>query len=136
MLTKNIKWYEPTELYVLTVNEYIKFGISSNWLRRQREYEIELEGEPFTKVHSINYSYRWQAELIEQILKWRLRKWAVSGRHEWIKHLQVQNVLDCLNQIREVIEEEFDRHYHIHNYGDDRYDWYKQIANGYFYDGE
>ena len=84
-------------------------------------------------IKQIEFETRWQAELIEQIVKWRLRKWAVHGTHEWIT-LPVQPVLDCISQSKKEIEKEYHKHQFIHKRGNERYDYYKQIAAMYFYD--
>ncbi len=64
-------------------------------------------------------------------MKWRLRKWAVNGRHEWIQ-LPIQPVLDCLNQTITEMENEYERHKYIHKNGNNRWDFYRQLAEIYF----
>lgn len=83
------------------------------------------------RIKSIPFDFRWEAELIEQIVKWRLRKWAVYGRHEWVE-LPIQPVLDCISQTIAEIKPEFQKHQHIHTKGTNRWDFYKQIAHYYF----
>ena len=101
MKTELIEWKKPTLLYVLIVNGFVKFGISSNWERRKRDYDRDL-GSTYTVLKKIDFDHRWHAELIEQIVKWRLRKWVAPGRHEWIE-LPIQRVLDCISQtIKEI----------------------------------
>lgn len=131
MKTELINWNKPTAFYVLTVNSFVKFGITSNWDRRMKMYDKELSSSDYTIIKRIEFDTRWQAELIEQIVKWRLRRWAVNGRHEWIE-LPVQPVLDCINQSVQEIEPEFDKHEYIHKNGKERWGFYKQIAQIYF----
>ena len=69
--------------------------------------------------------------MIEQIMKWRLKKWVVDGRQEWVI-LPIQPVIDCLNQTKYEIEKEFDKHKYIHKNGKNRWDFYRQIAEIYF----
>lgn len=111
----------------------MKFGITSNWERRKRSYEKELNSIPFKVIKRIDFSFRWQAELIEQIVKWRLRRWAVNGRHEWVE-LPIQIVLDCISQSIKEIEPEFDRHQYIYKRESEIWDFYKHIAQYYFND--
>ena len=118
-------------MYVLVVNSYVKFGITSNWTGRMKAYEKELQSCAFKVIKRIEFDTRWQAELIEQIVKWRLRKWAVHGRHEWVE-LPIQPVLDCINQSITEIKPEYIKHEYIHNKGVERWDFYKQIAHYYF----
>ncbi len=129
--TESIDWNKPTILYVLIVNSFVKFGITSNWDKRMKMYDKELKSSVYTVIKKIDFNTRWQAELIEQIVKWRLRKWAVNGRHEWVK-LPIQPVLDCINQSLKEINPEFEKHKYIHTNGKERWDFYKQIAQYYF----
>jgi hypothetical protein len=64
------------------------------------------------------YDKRREAELIEQIVKWRLRPWCIEGRHEWID-APIQIVLDCYLDTRNRVTPE------INKYGG----YYKQIAD-------
>jgi hypothetical protein len=133
MKTELIDWKRPSILYILVVNSFIKFGITSNWEKRKKAYNKELGLNHFSVIKKIEFEFRWQAELIEQIVKWRLRRWVVNGRHEWVQ-LPIQPVLDCINQTIKEIEPEYHRHKYIHKKGVDRWDFYKQIAHKYFDD--
>jgi hypothetical protein len=133
MKTEDIDWEKETELYFFVADRFIKFGISSNWERREKTYRrTELKDIEFLKVKTVIFEKRWQAELIEQVMKWRLRRWAVPGRHEWIENLTLQNVVDCYHEIRKELFPEFYRYEYIHRHGSDRWDFYKQIASYYF----
>lgn len=131
MLTEDIEWDKETELYVLVVNQYVKFGISSNWESREKAYVNELGDIRFNIIKKIVYPNRWQAELIEQVIKWRLRKWVVPGRHEWVES-SIQIVMDCLHHTHHDLGAEFDKHEYIHLQGKNRWDYYKQIAEYYY----
>jgi hypothetical protein len=128
-----IDWQKETILYVLIVNNFVKFGITSNLQKRKKSYEKELSQYTFQFVKKIKFETRWEAELIEQIVKWRLRRWAVNGRHEWIE-LPLQPVLDCISQSINEIKPEFQKHKYIHHNGKNKWDFYKQIAHYYFDD--
>ncbi|NVK53089.1 MAG: hypothetical protein HWD85_09155 [Flavobacteriaceae bacterium] len=131
MRTEDIEWYKPTEFYILVVSSYVKIGISSNWEKRKKLYEREFIDIEFQKLKSIQFEFRWQAELLEQVVKWRLRRWVVPGRHEYF-NLQIQTVLDCFYQTKNELEPEFIKHSHIHKKGKNRWDFYRQIAEAYF----
>lgn len=131
MNESKIDWQKETILYVMVVNSFVKFGITSNMERRIKSYERELSEYTFQFVKKINFETRWKAELIEQIVKWRLRKWVVDGRHEWTE-LPLQPVIDCINQSINEIKPEFQKHEYIHHKGKNRWDFYKQIAHYYF----
>lgn len=133
MNTELIDWEKPTTMYILIADAYVKFGITYSWLRREKAYEKELNTYPFRVIKQIEFDARWQAELIEQIVKWRLRKWAVHGRHEWIE-LPIQPVLDCIHHSIKEIKPEYGKHKYIHSKGTERWDFYKQIAQYYFKD--
>lgn len=130
MTTDQINWHAPTTLYVFVTDKFVKFGITSNWKRRFKLYDSELIG-GYTIIKKISFDTRWEAELIEQIVKWRLRKWAVYKTHEWI-NLPVQAVLDCIHDSKRELESEYEKHKFIHKKGKDRYAFYKQIAAIYF----
>ena len=130
---ENINWEQRTELYIFIADKYIKFGITTDWAKRERQYrKNELVDLDFKKYKGDFYDRRWKAELIEQIMKWRLRDWAAPGRHEWVIGLTLLNVVDCYKQIVKEIEPEFDKYEYIHNRGEKRWDEYKQIAQYYF----
>jgi predicted GIY-YIG superfamily endonuclease len=131
MKTELIKWGQPTLFYVIETNNMVKFGVTTNWERREREYQNELKDIYFQLVKSIDFDNRWQAELIEQVVKWRLRKWVVPGRHEWIR-IPINPLLGCVSQVIKELKPEFGKHEHIHKYGEDRWDYYRQIAQLYF----
>jgi hypothetical protein len=135
MNPENINWQQRTQLYFMVADRYIKFGITSNWAKREKSYRRnELQDLDFQKMKEVQFDTRWEAELIEQVMKWRLRKWAAAGRHEWIEHLSLQNVVDCFHEIYSELASEIQKHEHIHKRGEERYDFYKQIANYYFKD--
>jgi len=81
MITEEINWILPTTLYIFTHDRFVKFGITSNWKRRFKLYDKELLG-GYEIIKKIEFDTRWKAELIEQIVKWRLRKWSVYRTHE------------------------------------------------------
>jgi hypothetical protein len=74
------------------------------------------------------FEYRWQAELLEQIVKWRLRPWCFNGRHEWID-APIQLVLNCYMDTKDTIKPEFEKYEYIHKTGDNRWGYYKQIVD-------
>ena len=130
---KDIDWNEPTELYFLTADRFIKFGITNNWKLREQFYlKEELQFWKYKKIKSVQYDARWKAELIEQVMKWRLRKWCVEGRHEWIEYLSIQNVIDCFSQIVKELNPEINKYSHIHKMGSNRWGYYEEIAKYYF----
>lgn len=133
MNSNNINWEQETEFYFLVADRYVKFGISTDWDRREKAYKKnELKEVEFRKIKTVKFENRWQAELIEQIMKWRLRRWAVPGKHEWIENLTVQNVVDCYQDTLKELSPEYKKHQHIHSRGNERWDFYKQIADYYF----
>ncbi|WP_057940414.1 GIY-YIG nuclease family protein [Algoriphagus resistens] len=110
MKTENINWYQPTEFYILTVNSFVKIGITSNWKNREITYKKEFQEIEFRKIKSYPFECRWHAELIEQVVKWRLRRWVVLGRHEYFE-LPIQLILDCLSDTRKELENELNPDY-------------------------
>ena len=109
---KDIDWNEPTELYFLTADRFIKFGITNNWKLREQFYlKEELQFWKYKKIKSVQYDARWKAELIEQVMKWRLRKWCVEGRHEWIE--RQYKMLLIVFKIAKELNPEINKYSHI-----------------------
>lgn len=133
MNSNDIDWGKETILYILSINGMVKFGITSNWMRRKKQYDKELVDIQFIKLKEITFANRWQAELIEQVMKWRLRRWVINGRHEWIQ-LPIQPIFDCMYDTISVLESEYQNHIHIHMRGNDRWDFYKQLSQTHFND--
>lgn len=133
MNSNDIDWGKETILYVLSINGMVKFGITSNWIRRKKQYEKELVDIQFIKLKEITFANRWQAELVEQVMKWRLRRWVINGIHEWIQ-LPIQPIFDCMYDTISVLEPEYQNHIHIHMRGSDRWDFYKQLSQTHFND--
>ena len=131
MITDEINWDSKTVLYILSINGMVKFGITSNWIRRENQYRRELKDVNFVKLKEITFPTRWQAELIEQVMKWRLRRWVVNGRHEWIQ-LPIQPVFDCMYETISELELEYQNLNYIHKKGKNRWDFYKQLSKTHF----
>lgn len=131
MLLQNINWNKKTILYVFAINSFVKFGITNNWKKREKIYYKDFENQPPIFIKSFDFPNRWQAELIEQVVKWRLKKWIVYGRHEYTE-LPVNIVLKCIYETIKELEIEFDRHKYIHRRGNERWDFYRQIAQIFF----
>lgn len=106
----------------------LRGGITTDPIRRFKLYDKslgEFTAEPFKTE---NYDHRWQAELVEQVLKWRLRPWVTHGEHEWVEHLPIDVILHVYRETRDQLRPEFGKHRHIHTRPDDRWGHYKQIA--------
>lgn len=131
MKFEDIIWDEPTKLYVIIINSFVKFGITRDWKRREKEYYFEFKKEKFELIEIKNFPNRWQAELIEQVVKWRIKKFIINGRHEWTE-LPIQTVLDIINSSVLEIKDEYNKHEYIHKKGKIRWDYYRQIAQFYF----
>lgn len=122
------EWYLGTYFYILDINGVVKFGITTNWERRELAYRKEIGDLNLKVIKKELYDQRWKAELIEQIVKWRLRPWCIDGRHEWI-NAPIQLVLNCYLDTRDKIVPEITQYYHIHKKGKDRWAFYKQIVD-------
>jgi hypothetical protein len=124
-----IDQHKPALFYFLAVDARIKFGITTNWERRYKQYQKDL-GEfavrPFKTEH---YEHRWQAELVEQVLKWRLWDFITHDEHEWVEHLPIDTILHVYRETRDQLRPEFEKHRHIHTRLEDRWGYYKQLAD-------
>ncbi len=131
MQYQDIKWNKKTQLYILVINSFVKFGITNNWKQREKKYIKEFENQPIVLIKNFEFSNRWQAELIEQVVKWRLKKWIVYGRHEYTE-LSIKIVVECITETIKELSPEFHRHEYIHKRGNERWDFYRQIAEIFF----
>ena len=125
---KDDEWYVGCYFYLLDINGIVKFGITANWEKREIAYKKEVGNVPFTIIKKEFYDKRWKAELMEQIVKWRLRPWCVDGRHEWI-NAPIQIVINCYLDTRDMIIPEISKYSYIHKTGNDRWGYYKQICD-------
>ncbi|MBX3165435.1 MAG: hypothetical protein KF900_13250 [Bacteroidetes bacterium] len=125
---KEDDWYVETAFYILDINGTVKFGITANWDKREIAYKKEIGNLTLKIIKKELYDKRWKAELIEQIIKWRLRPWCINGRHEWI-NAPIQIVLNCYLDTRDTIMPEINNYNHIHKFGNDRWGYYKQIVD-------
>lgn len=131
MRTEDIDWSSKTLLYVITIDSFVKFGITKNWNKRKKTYFKDFEGANINFIKKYEFSNRWSAELIEQVIKWRMKAWIVYGRHEYTK-LPVLKVLTCISETISELEHEYYKHEYIHKRGRERWDFYKHIAQYYF----
>ena len=125
----DIDQQKPALFYFLAVDTRIKFGITSNWERRFRRYQLDLVDFAVQPFKTEDYDHRWQAELVEQVLKWRVRRWVTTGEHEWVEKLSIVVILHVYRETRDQLRPEFEIHQHIHTRPDERWGHYKQIAD-------
>ena len=121
-------WYAETFFYILDINGNVKFGITSNWDRRMLTYRKDIGDLNMKVLKQELYDKRWKAELLEQIVKWRLRPWCIEGRHEWI-NAPIQMIFDCYLETRDIIAPEINKYEYIHKTGNDRWGYYKHIVD-------
>lgn len=131
MQHQEIEWYKKTQFYIIVINSFVKFGITNNWQKREKTYKREFENQSIIFIKSFDFSNRWQAELIEQVVKWRLKKWIINGRHEYTG-LPINIVLKCVTETIKELQPEFQKHEYIHKRGIERWDFYRQIAQIFF----
>ncbi len=119
---------KPAIFYFLAVDSHIKFGITTLWDRRAKDYQKSLGDFAAKPFKTEAYDHRWQAELVEQVLKWRLWDFITHGEHEWVEHLPIDTILHVYRETRDQLLPDMERHRHIHTRGEDRWGYYKQIA--------
>ncbi len=103
-------------------------GITTDWERRFRRYQRDLGECAVRPFKTEPYDHRWQAELVEQVLKWRLWDFITHDEHEWVEHLPIDTILHVYRDTRDQLRPEFGKHRHIHTRGEDRWGHYKQLA--------
>ena len=131
-----VDWRGSADFYLIEVDQWVKFGVTSNWKNREFFYKEQFKDIDWKVVMKVEYPTRWQAEFLEQMVVHQLRPFVTPFAHEWVEHLGPQNVWDCVLQTVEKIEEVGWRKYeHIHRKGDNRWEFYKDIAM-YEFDGK
>jgi len=134
MMHPEIDQSKPALFYFLAIDARIKFGITTNWERRRVAYTKQLGDYLRDPFKTEAYDHRWQAELVEQVLKWRLWDFITHDEHEWVEHLPVDVILHVYRDTRDILKPEFEKHRHIHATGNDRWGYYKQLADYQFKD--
>jgi len=125
----NFDWNGPAEFYLIVVDRWVKFGITSNWEKRQFFYRKQFGDIPWRLVKKVEHPTRWQAEFLEQMVVWILKPWVTHGTNEWVEKLTVQEVWNCVKGTEKRIEERGWRHYEsVHRHGDNRWAYYKDFA--------
>lgn len=124
----DIDQQKPALLYFLAVDARIKFGITTDWERRYRQYQKDLGEFAVRPFKTEPYDHRWQAELVEQVLKWRLWDFITHDEHEWVEHLPIDTILHVYHDTRDQLRMEYEKHRHNHTRGEDRWGHYKQLA--------
>ncbi|MEP0366858.1 MAG: GIY-YIG nuclease family protein [Cyclobacteriaceae bacterium] len=120
-------WRAPGYLYIFDVNGMTKFGITTNLERRIKQYRKMVQDLPMQTIKVYSFDHYWQAELVESMMRFRLRNWAMQGRYEWLVDLTLQQVIDCYRQIISVVEPEYDLCECFHYHTDTRYAHYKNF---------
>jgi len=128
----DIDQHRPALFYFLAVDTRIKFGITTDRERRYRRYQKDLGEYAVRPFKTEPFDHRWQAELVEQVLKWRLWDFITHDEHEWVEHLPIDTILHVYRDTRATLRPEFEKHRHIHTRPDDRWGHYKQIADHQF----
>lgn len=124
-----IDQHKPALFYFLAVDARIKFGITTDWERRYKQYQKDLGDFAMRPFKTEPYDHRWQAELVEQVLKWRLWAFITHDEHEWVEHLPIDTILHVYRDTRDQLRAEYEKHRHIHTRGEDRWGHYKQLAD-------
>jgi len=128
-------WYCSAIYYFLDINGKTKFGITNDWIRREKMYMREFIDIPIILLKKYDFEHYWQAELVENVMRRRLKKWVIPGTHEWVrKEMPIQGIFDCFIQTKQILTQEngFMEYEPIHKHGKDRYAYYRDIYNMYF----
>lgn len=123
------QWDKQTEFYIIVIDKYVKIGITHDWERRLKRYLNDSNDAPLQKIKSRLFPNRWQAELIEQVIKYRLYPTSVSFHREYTER-PIKDVLDCYFSTIKELEGDSERFRFIHQYQSLRWPFYQRIAAG------
>ena len=124
-----IDWFGPADYYLNVVDCWVKFGITSKWENRKYFYQEQFKNIEWEVVQRVEYPSRWQAEFLEQMVVHQLRPFVTPDTHEWVEHLRTEIVWACVLQTKAKIEEVgWSKYEYIHRHGDNRWEFYKDVA--------
>jgi len=125
---ESVAWYAKAWFYIVEVGEFTKIGITRNWPRRKAYFEKRFPGKPIRLDYLDQYQHYWQADLVEGIVRERLKPWVYKRTKEWvISELPVACIEACYLQTKATLEPEYEMHECIHWRPDIRYAVYDQI---------
>ncbi|MFY0606436.1 MAG: hypothetical protein JXR10_06970 [Cyclobacteriaceae bacterium] len=124
---KRSTWNAKGYLYIYDINGMTKFGITNDTARRKRQYRKLIQDLPMQEIRTYNFDHYWQAELVESMMRYRLKQWTMKDRYEWLVELPLQQVMDCFRQIMKVIKSEYHACECFHYHPRVRYDHYRDF---------
>ncbi len=125
---EKIDWNSQAILYIVDVNGKSKLGVCSNWDQQESQYKRDYSNQSIQLIMKVDFDHYWQAELVEQIMKLRLKPYINQGLHEWLKedfHLPV--VFDYYKEVSSLLSEQYSDHEHIHRKGNNRWAFYNRV---------
>jgi len=124
-----IDWYGPADFYLIEGDQWVKFGVTSDWSRRKYFYDQELNEVAWKVVKKEEYKTRWRAEFLEQMVVYQLRPFVFDGTREWVEKMKAKKVWKYVLDTKRTIEEVgWGKYEYIHKYGKNRWDHYKDKA--------
>lgn len=127
-MSKNA-WEKQTEFYIIVIDKYVKFGITHDWEKRLNRYVKDSKDAPLKKVLSKFFPNRWQAELVEQVLKYKMYPKSVRFHKEYTER-PLKEVMDFYFKTIRELEPNFEKYKFIHKNEKLRKSFYMRIASG------
>lgn len=129
----HVVWKSSAALYVLSANGNLRIGICTDWNAQLKKLRKEMKVE-FQVIKTTDYEKYWQAELIEQVAKYRMQRWWFEEQPNWIQ-IPAQLAVTCINDCKKVLSPEYMKFSRIHKKPKSRKEHYRQIAEMYFSEG-
>jgi len=130
-VVKGSDWARTAVLYFLDVNGMVKIGITTDLKATLENTRKNVKGVTVRLTKQVEFDRYWKAELVEQVMKQRLKSWRTVEGQDWIS-LPFQNVMDCYSQTKKEMSKEFEKFAGLHKKGESRHEHYRQIAEMYF----
>lgn len=121
-------WNCKAILFIVDIDGKSKFGIATNWETQESHYEVDFPKAHIQLLMKTDFDHYWQAELIEQMMKWSLQSFIDPGLHQWLHdEFPLVNIIDHYKKILFIVKDEYDTHEHIHRKGNHRWAFYKRV---------
>lgn len=120
-------WNCKAILFIVDIDGKSKFGIATSWEAQENQFEVDFPKAQIQLLMKTDFDHYWQAELVEQMMKWSLQSFIDPGLHQWLNdEFPLVNIIDCYKQILPIIQSKYKIHKHIHRKGNHRWAFYKR----------
>ncbi len=123
-------WSDNVEVFILQCDAYFNIGITSNWVKRLNTIQAsDLKSRDAQVILRRKYNFRWQAELVEQVLKMRIVNLLSEDLAGWYTGISGKKIIQLYEQVYTKLAPDFELYLHVHHLGNFRMNYYRNIAD-------